>query len=87
MIVVAFVSVWLSSSWCDGWLCRLSTTIWFSLLWCDIYLCFDDLNEQSIYDQKQKIKSIIVNIRQNLSQKYYSNNNNIKCIDSTIKYI
>ena len=30
-----------------------------SSLWCDVYLYLDDLNEQSIYDQRQEIKSIV----------------------------
>ena len=34
-----------------------------------------------------KIKSMTVNILQNWSQIYSSHNSNIKCIDSTIKYI
>ena len=59
--------------------------MWLSLF--DVYLCFKDSNEQNIYDKIQKIKSMAVSLLQNLSQRYFSHNNNIKCRDSTIKYI
>ena len=85
MIVVAFMRVWLSPSWCSKWLCRLSTTFWFSLSLCGIYLCLDNSNKQSIYDRIQEIKSITVNMLQNLSHRYSSYNRNIKCVGSTIK--
>ena len=87
MIVITFMYVWLSSSWCDEWLCRLRTTVWFSSSCCSVYLCLDDSNEQSIYDKRQEIKLMVVNILQNWSQRYSSHNNNIKCIDSSIKCI
>ena len=31
-------------------------------LWYDIYLCEDDLDEQSIFDKRQEIKLIVVNM-------------------------
>ena len=80
MIVVTFVRVWLSSSWCDEWLNRLNTTFWFSLLWYDIYFYLDDSNEKSMYDQKQEIKSIFVGMLENWTQKHSSHNNNIKYV-------
>ena len=43
-------------------MCILTMTFWFSSSWCDSYLCLDDLNEKSISDHRQEIKSIIVNI-------------------------
>ena len=48
---------------------------------------FDDLNEQNIFDQRQEIKSMIDSMLKNWSQRYYSHNSNIKCVDSTIKCI
>ena len=48
-------------------------------------MCFDNVDKQSIYDQRQKIKSIIINMLQKLSHKYSSHNSNIKCGNSTIK--
>ena len=85
VIVVAFVRMWLSSFWCGGWLYCYTTTFWFSSLWCDTYLCLGDLDEQSISDQRQEIKSLVVNILQNWSHRYSSHNSNIKCVGSTIK--
>ena len=35
----------------------------------------------------KKIKSMIVNMLKNQIHTYFSHNNNIKCVDSTIKYI
>ena len=55
MIVLTFVRVWLSSSYCDRSLRRLDTTILiFSSSLCDVYLCLGDSDKQSIYDQRQK---------------------------------
>ena len=62
MIVVAFVYVWLSSSWYGERLRRLIMTVWFSLSWCDFYLCLSNSNEQNIYDQRQEIKSMVVSM-------------------------
>ena len=62
-------------------------TFWFSSLWCDIFLYLGYSNEQSIFNQRQEIKLIIVSIMQNRSQMYSNHNNNIKYVDSTIKYI
>ena len=47
----------------------------------------DDLDEQSIYNYWQEIKSMVVNMIQNLSHKYFSHNSNIKCVESTINYV
>ena len=48
VIVVAFVQrVVVSSQYID-------------LVFVGVYLCLGDLNEQSIYDQRQKIKSIVI---------------------------
>ena len=58
-----------------------------SLVFVGVYLCLGDLNEQNIYDQRQEIKSMIVSMLQNWSQRYSSHNSNIKCVDSTIKCI
>ena len=69
MIVVAFVRVWLSLSWCGESLCRLSTTFWFSSLWYDVYLCLGNSNEQNIFDQRQKIKLMVVSMLHNKSQR------------------
>ena len=66
---------------------RLSTTFWFLSLWYDVYSCLNNSNEQSIFDHRQKIKSMVISMLQNLSQKYYSHNINIKCVDSTLKCI
>ena len=52
-----------------------------------VYLYLGDSNEQSIFNQRQEIKSIVVSMLQNLSQRYYSHNSNIKYVDSTIKCI
>ena len=68
VIVVAFVQwVVVSSQYND-------------LVFVGVYLCLGDLNEQSIYDQRQEFKSIVIGMLQNLSQMYSSHNNNIKCI-------
>ena len=40
-----------------------------SLLWCSVCV-YAIQTEQSIFDQKQEIKLMIVNILQNLSHKY-----------------
>ena len=52
-----------------------------------VYLYLGDSNEQSIFNQRQEIKSMVVSMLQNLSQRYYSHNSNIKYVDSTIKCI
>ena len=52
-----------------------------------VYLCLGDPNEQNIYDQRQKIKSIVVSMLKNLNERYCSHNSNIKYVDSIIKYI
>ena len=62
-------------------------TVWFSSSWCNVYLCLGDSNEQSIYDNRQEIKSRVVSMLQNWNQRYSSHNSNIKCVDSTIKCI
>ena len=62
MIVVTFMRMWLSSSWCDGWLCFLSTTVSFLSSLCSVYLCLDDSNEQNTYNQRQEIKSMVVSM-------------------------
>ena len=87
MIVIVFMRVWLSSSWCSGWLYRLSATFWFSSLWCGVYLCLGNSDKQTIYDQRQEIKSMIINMVQNWNHMYFSHNSNIKYIGSTIKCI
>ena len=40
---------------------------------------------QDIYNWRQEIKSMVINMLQNLSHSYSSHNNNIKCEDSIIK--
>ena len=55
--------------------------------WCDVYLYEGDSDDQSIFDQQQEIKLIVVNMLQNLNHKYFSNNRNIKYVGSTIKCI
>ena len=57
------------------------------LSWCDVYLCLVNSDEQSIYDQRQEIKLMVVNMLQNWNNRYSSNNSNIKYIGSTIKCI
>ena len=52
-----------------------------------VYLCLGYSNKHSIYDQIQKIKSMIVSMLQNLSKMYYSHNSNIKSVDLTIQCI
>ena len=37
--------------------------------------------------QRQEIKSMVINMLQNLNHRYYGQNSNIQCVDSTIKYI
>ena len=59
MIVVSFMRVWLSSSWCDGLLCSLSMMFWFSSFWCNVYLYFGDSNEQSIFNKIKEIKLML----------------------------
>ena len=59
----------------------------FSSSWCSVYLCLGNLDEQNIYDQKQEIKSIIINMIQNWNHKYFSHNSNIKYLVLIIKYI
>ena len=46
-----------------------------------------DLDEQSIYGQRQKMISMVVYILHILSHIYYSHNSNVKCVGLTIKYI
>ena len=60
---------------------------WYDVLFfsSDVYLCVDDLGEQSIPDQRQEIKSMVVDMLHNWSHKYVSHNGNVKCLDSTIK--
>ena len=72
--------LWLSSPWCAYGCHHLSacmviivlvrrvvvSTFWFSSSWYDIHLCFDDLDEQSISDQRQYIKSVVVNMMQTI---------------------
>ena len=53
----------------------------------DVYLCIGDLDEKSIPDQRQEIKSMIINMLHNSSHKYSNYNSNVKCVDSTIKFI
>ena len=62
MLVIVFVQVWLSISWCGKWLCRLSTMFWFSSLWCGVYLCLGDSNKQNIFDQRQEFKSMVISM-------------------------
>ena len=64
--------------WCD--ICLLSS-------WSDVCLYESDLEKQSISDQRQEIKSMVVNMLQNLNYRYSSHNSNIKCVCLTIKYI
>ena len=52
-----------------------------------VNLCLNDSNEQSIYDPRQGIKPIVVNMLQDWSYIYFSYNNNIKYEHSIIKYI
>ena len=59
MIVVTFMRLWLSSSWCGEWLCCLNMTFWFSSLWCDVYLCLGDSNKKSIFNKRKEIKLIV----------------------------
>ena len=59
----------------------------FHSLRCEVYLCLDDSNEQSIYNQTQEIKSMIINMLQNYNYVYSSHNSNIKYVSSTIKWI
>ena len=54
---------------------------------CGFYLCLGDSYDQSISDQKQEIKSMIINILQNRSHMYYSHNSSIKYETSTMKCI
>ena len=68
----------MSLSWCN---------VYLSSSWCDVYLCEDNPDEQSVFDQQQKIKSIIINMLQNFNHEYSSHNSNIKCVGSIIKYI
>ena len=47
-----------------------------------------NFDEQSKYEQRQKIKSMVVNILQNWSHINYNHNSNIKCIDfKSIYYV
>ena len=85
VIGVAFMRVWLLSSWYYRWLCRPSPTVWFSSSWCNVYLYFGDSDKQSKYNQRQEIKSMVISILQNLSHRYSNPNSNVKCVDSTIK--
>ena len=48
---------------------------------------FGDSDKQNIFDQRQKIKSIVINMLQNYSYKYYSHNSNIKYVSSTFECI
>ena len=69
-------------------MCRLNTTVLLSSSLCNVYLYLIDSDDQNIYDnRRQKIKSIVVNMLHNYNHMYYSYNNNIICVDSTIKYI
>ena len=89
VIVVAFVPCGychLGAVGC-GLLCCLSTMFWFSSSWCSVYLCLSDLDEQSIYNQRQEIKLIVVKMLLNWSHRYFSHNSNINCVGSIIKYI
>ena len=47
---------------------------------CGVYLCLGNSDEQSKYEQIQKIKSMVVNILQNWSHINYNHNSNIKCV-------
>ena len=42
---------------------------------------------QIIFDQRQEIKSMVINMLYNENHMYYSHNNNIEYIDLTIKCI
>ena len=44
-------------------------------------------DEQSIHDQRQEVKSMIISMMQNYNNWYSNHNNNIKYVDSTIKCI
>ena len=50
VIVIAFVCVWLSSSWRDGWLGCLSTTVWFS----SAFICVLAIRTSKIYTIRDK---------------------------------
>ena len=50
-------------------------------------ICVSDPNKQSISNQQQEIKSTVINMLENWNSRYFSHNNNIKCVGSTIKYI
>ena len=59
--------------------------MWFSTLRFSVYLCLSGSNE---YDQRQDLKSIVINILQNSSHMYYIHNSNIKCVNSVdIHYV
>ena len=45
------------------------------------------LTIQTSKDKKQEIKSMVVNMLRNLSYIYSSHDGNIKCVNSTIKFI
>ena len=56
MVVVFLVRLVVVSSWYD---------VCLSSLWWNVYLCDDDSEEQSFSDQRQKIKSMVVNMLKN----------------------
>ena len=55
--------------------------------WCNVYLCMSDSDKQKIFNQREKIKSIVVNMLQNWSYIFSSHNSNIKFVSSIINYI
>ena len=79
--------MWLSSFWRGAWLSSFLCNVCLLSLWCDIYLCEGDSNEQSIYNQLQENKSMIINMLHNWNNLYCNHNSNIKCVASTIKCI
>ena len=68
-------------------LCHLSTRFCFSPSSYKVYLCVDDSDKQSIFNHRQQIESMVINMLQNWSHRYSNHNSNIKYLGSIIKYI
>ena len=68
----------MSSSW---------YSIYLSSSWCDVYLYEDNSDAQNKSNHRQYIKSLVINMLQNLNHRYSSHNNNIKYVASIIKCI
>ena len=63
-LVIALVRVWFSSPSCACGYHRLCV-VGGCVVSVGQYLCLDDSNEQSIYIQRQEIKSMVVSMLQN----------------------